>query len=92
MGVVRAAARLGGKALRGREAQLSPLDADADADADAVRRSRERIASLHALARQAAESAAAATGRRVDQARDARRALAHLRDQAAGGGACDVEC
>jgi hypothetical protein len=59
---------------------------------DALRRSRERIASLHALVRQAAESAAAATGRRVGQARDARRALAHLRGETAPhGGACDLE-
>lgn len=74
------------EALREREAQLSHLDADA------VRRSRERIASLHALARQAAESAAAVTGCRVTHARDARRALANLRGAAAPhGGACDLE-
>src|SRR5688572_10140503 len=62
-------------AVRAHEADLTTGPGSAQ-----LRRSRERIAILHALARQAAESAAATTGHRVTQARDARRALANLRD------------
>jgi hypothetical protein len=64
----------------------------AGADAKALRRGRERIASLHALARQATDRAARSTERRVTQARDARRALANLRGRPTGGDACDLEC
>lgn len=61
-------------------------------DAKALRRGRERIASLHALARQAADRAARSTERRVTQARDARRALSNLRGRPTTGDACDLEC
>jgi hypothetical protein len=86
--LARASARCAGAfdAVRAREAELSVVDADA------LRRGRERIASLHALARQAAERAAASTERRVAQARDARRALSNLRELPATGDACDLEC
>lgn len=73
-------------AVQAREHELDGLD-----PAD-LRRGRERIASLHALARQAAERAALSTGRRVHQARDARRALSNLRgEDAPHGGACDAQ-
>lgn len=55
------------------------------------RKQHERIAGLHALARQAAQRAFDDTETRVAQARDARRALANLRGQASAGGACDLE-
>ena len=63
----------------------------AGADARSLRHGRERIASLHALARQAADRAARSTERRVTQTRDARRALANLRGRPTAGGACDLE-
>jgi len=73
-------------AVQAREAELERVDPAA------LSRARLRIAGLHALARQAAERAAAATERRVAQARDARRALASLRGEASPhGGACDLE-
>lgn len=86
--IERSAARCAGAfdAVQTREPEL------AGADAGALRRGRERIASLHALARQAVERAAASTERRVTQARDARRALANLRGRPTAGDACDLEC
>ncbi|HVS18015.1 MAG TPA: hypothetical protein VMT18_05395 [Planctomycetota bacterium] len=73
-------------AVQAREAELQGVDPAA------LRRGRERIASLHALARQAAERAAATTEHSLTQARDTRRALSNLRGEASPhGGACDLE-